>query len=114
MAEVLTESGNENVDETGQVVSELVHDDAPEGSITPEGADAHSVGRGKGRGLVETDSDVQPDPDGSGKDVSDDDSGDGELTGDALNKRAAELEIEGRGSMSADEKRKAITKAESA
>lgn len=37
---------------------------------------------------------------------------DGPLAGAALNARAAELGIEGRGSMSADEKRKAIAKAE--
>jgi hypothetical protein len=37
---------------------------------------------------------------------------DGELSGKALDERAAELDIEGRSAMSADEKRKAIAKAE--
>jgi len=41
---------------------------------------------------------------------SDDD--DGELKGEALDKRAAELDIEGRSDMTADQKRKAIAKAE--
>lgn len=36
-----------------------------------------------------------------------------ELTGEELDRRAAELEIEGRSSMSADEKREAVAKAES-
>lgn len=52
--------------------------------------------------------------DGTGG-VSDDDSSAGdseELKGQALKDRAAELEIEGRGSMTADELREAIAKAE--
>lgn len=41
-----------------------------------------------------------------------DHSDDGELKGEALDERAAELDIEGRSTMSADQKRKAIAKAE--
>lgn len=41
-----------------------------------------------------------------------DDPGEGKLTGEALDRRAAELELEGRSEMTADEKRAAIAKAE--
>lgn len=45
-------------------------------------------------------------------DEDDGDEGDGKLTGQALHDRAAELNIEGRGSMNADELRDAVAKAE--
>lgn len=44
-------------------------------------------------------------------DDADEDEDDGGLTGEALDKAAAELEIEGRSSMTADEKRAAVRKA---
>jgi F-type H+-transporting ATPase subunit alpha len=111
------EEGNEVEEgESDRVKSEKErHEQGQVGELETEDEDEESA-EGSGQKAEDSDEDDEEDEEAESDDDDDDDSGDKkpaeELKGEELDERAAELEIEGRSGMKADEKRDAVAEAE--